>query len=323
MIFRGTLTLLVFAVSFSLGQAQRAFAQYINCDFSNNLMYVNAPTAGGTLSFFAHTGGGSFLLGERARRAGIKPMADESGNLFVDMDVLLGQAGLPMSGHTEALMLPAAEGDLECGADGTLGQNWFSQHVWSIDFPGQQLSCYQPALSAEGEYTLPLTFKQDENGQRLAHLPVVKIEIDGMALPFILDTGAKLLPTAEAAEMMGYNPMMNMPVATSFIAESILEQWEAAHPEWRLIEHADQELGNVKLLEVPAISVAGQEVGPVWFCSRSDEHYLVYASRYTDRPVVGALGGSALQHFKLTLDYPNALAKFEKYTTTGRHLAAR
>jgi hypothetical protein len=32
-----------------------------------------------------------------------------------------------------------------------------------------------------------------------------------------------------------------------------------------------------------------------------------------DLPVQGALGGSALKYFRITVDYPNATALFERY----------
>ncbi len=321
--FRATLTTLAIVVAaYSLGSAQQSEPQFISCTFTNNLLYVKAQSVGGALTFFANTAGGSFLLEEGARRVGMVYFTDESGNTFVDLDGLLAPAGLPLTGKSEALLLPYGQGDLDCGADGTLGQSWFGQYCWSIDYPGQQLSCYQPPLSPLEAHTIPVSFMKDRSGARVANFPRLMVEIDGQAIPMILDTGAKLLPTSEASRAMG-DSTLNAPIAASFIIESIFEEWQQAHPDWKVVEQADQELGNVKMIEVPSITVAGQEVGPVWFCSRADDHYLAYFSRFTGQAVMGALGGSGLQHFKVTLDYPNALAKFEKDALSGRHIAGR
>jgi hypothetical protein len=35
-------------------------------------------------------------------------------------------------------------------------------------------------------------------------------------------------------------------------------------------------------------------------------------ARFMDRPVDGALGGSALKYFRVVVDYPNAVAIFER-----------
>jgi hypothetical protein len=35
-------------------------------------------------------------------------------------------------------------------------------------------------------------------------------------------------------------------------------------------------------------------------------------SRMMDRPIVGAIGGSAFKYLKIAVDYPNVLAKFER-----------
>jgi hypothetical protein len=43
-------------------------------------------------------------------------------------------------------------------------------------------------------------------------------------------------------------------------------------------------------------------------------NFLDWMSQWTDAPIVGALGGSALQYFRVTLDYPRAVALFERPT---------
>jgi len=66
------------------------------------------------------------------------------------------------------------------------------------------------------------------------------------------------------------------------------------------------------MIEVPALTVAGFTVGPVWFTARPDRAFTEYMSQWMDRRVVGALGGSALQYFRVTVDYPNRRATFAR-----------
>lgn len=66
------------------------------------------------------------------------------------------------------------------------------------------------------------------------------------------------------------------------------------------------------MIEVPEISVAGYTVGPVWFTRRPDKNFHEYMSQWMDKRVEGALGGNALYHFRITIDYPRAVAVFEK-----------
>jgi hypothetical protein len=49
----------------------------------------------------------------------------------------------------------------------------------------------------------------------------------------------------------------------------------------------------------------------VWFTIRPDRAFTQFMSQWMDQPVVGALGGSALQYFRVIADYPNARATFE------------
>jgi hypothetical protein len=46
------------------------------------------------------------------------------------------------------------------------------------------------------------------------------------------------------------------------------------------------------------------------FITRSN--FRKWMSQWMDRPVEGALGGSALRYFRVTVDYPNAVAVFEQ-----------
>ena len=303
------LVTLLFVLAYALGMAQESQPKQLPGTFKNQLLFIKAEAPGGALSFFANTTGGTFLLERALHRQPAMAIVEESGNSFVELDALLAGAELPLTGKERSLLISYGSGELECGADGMLGQAWFGRNCWTLDYLQQEFWTYQAPLSPLESHTIPLGFLGNGQGGRITSFASLSVEVDGEALPLVLDTGARLLPTPEACEAMG--DTTHSALATSFIIESVFEEWRAAHPEWPVVEQADSELGNVKMIQVPEITVAGHTVGPVWFCSRPDSQYLTYFSRFTGQPVMGALGGSALQYFRLTVDYPNGLAKFE------------
>lgn len=302
-------TTLLFVLFQALGQAQEA-PQQLSAQFSRHLVYFKAGMAGAPVRFFANTTGGTFLLERALHRHSVAAVVEESGNTFVELDALLAAANFPLTGRERTLLMPYGQGELECDADGMLGQSWFGRYCLTLDFLQQEAWCYQPPLSPLEPHTVPLGFLENRGGVRVTSFASLSVEIDGETIPLVLDTGARLLPGPEAREAMG--DTSNTALATSFIVESVFEAWRSNHPDWPVVEQADRELGNVKMIRVPEITVAGHTVGPVWFCSRADSHYLTYFSRFTGQPVMGALGGSALQYFRLTVDFPNGLAKFER-----------
>ena len=91
----------------------------------------------------------------------------------------------------------------------------------------------------------------------------------------------------------------------------MFERWRKRHPDWRVIANADAVPG-MSAIEVPRLSVAGFDVGPVWFTQRPDRSFHSYMAQWMDKPTDGALGGSALQYVRVTVDYPNGIAVFAR-----------
>jgi len=60
------------------------------------------------------------------------------------------------------------------------------------------------------------------------------------------------------------------------------------------------------------VVVAGRKVGPVWFTRRPDRAFDEFMSSLMDAPVVGALGGSGLRTFRITVDSAQGVAVFER-----------
>jgi hypothetical protein len=66
------------------------------------------------------------------------------------------------------------------------------------------------------------------------------------------------------------------------------------------------------MIRVPDVEIAGFHTGPVWFTWRPDENFHAFMSSMMDRRVEGSIGGNALKHFVMILDYPRAQAWFDE-----------
>lgn len=311
MTYKNNIIALALALFATVGVTQGQEAEFtLDAVFHNNLVYTQVPSAGGTLQLLTNTTGGAFICESAMQEHALPGVTDDSGNFFVKMNEVLELGALPPLKRNAALVMPDGQANLGNDVHGTLGQAWLGQYCWTFDFRSQELSCHSPALSPLESNTVQIDFKESASGHRISSLPRIFVEIDGEQFPVLLDTGAKLTPSPEACKALGNEA--GSPMATSFIIESVFEQWVQLHPDWKVVERADAQLGNVKMIEVPAMKIAGHKVGPVWFCSRPDANYVQYYSRLCGSDVEGAIGGNALQYFSLTIDYPNQLARFDR-----------
>jgi hypothetical protein len=192
-----------------------------------------------------------------------------------------------------------------------LGQEWFGGRVWTFDYPLRRL-----LLRATGdvpgqkqEHKVALGFKSDASGKRVLNFPRIQVVIDGETLDLLFDTGATTFLSDTALAALQDKGAADR--ATSFITASTFEKWRKQHPDWRVIEKAEKTTGEA-MIEVPGVTVAGYRVGPVWFTRRADRNFHEFMSQFMDKRVEGAVGGNALRFFRVTVDYPNAIAIFER-----------
>ncbi len=154
--------------------------------------------------------------------------------------------------------------------DGFLGQSWFADRVWQFRLHSSRTRV--PAdLAMEGrDHTCFLGFLTNEQGKRRISFPRLAATIDGETRDFLLDTGAtvRLTQTAWEAAFRDGQPAVR---GTSFITHSLFETWRRRHPDWVVVENAD-EFGEA-MIQVLVVHLAGCDVGPVWFTRRADANF--------------------------------------------------
>jgi hypothetical protein len=286
--------------------------------YDEHRFYVEPVTVeGNKLSFFTDTGGGLFIFSDVVDRLKIPILKfEESGRPLEYIELPRFKEGAsippPLGSRGRLFVFTASQRQtLSRDWSGMLGQQWFADRVWTFDYPNKRLLLRSDGDLPEGEAThrVTLGFQTNAAGKRTTHFPRIQVSIDGETLDLLFDTGAstELTDTALAA-LNDKRPAIR---ATSFITANLFEKWRKRRPQWRVIEGAEKG-SNEAMIEVPKVEVAGYAVGPVWFTRRADKNFHEYMSQWMDKKIEGALGGNALHQFRVSVDYPRAVAVFEK-----------
>ena len=201
----------------------------------------------------------------------------------------------------------AGDGPAGKRVDGILGPDWFAGRVWTLDYPGQRLYYHgtDAVASVPLQCWVPLGFQVDSAGTPTSNFPRITAVIDGDSIDFLFDAGAMTTLTDSAWRVI--EPQAGQTRATSFIVHERFENWRVRHPDWLVIDNADNRYHN-RMIQVPVIEVGGQRLGPVWFSERPDASFRSFFSQWMDRQIDGALGGSAWRNAIVVLDYPRSRA---------------
>lgn len=300
---------------------RQASLQKLPVVYEEHRFYVRPVTKDGvTMRLFTDTGGGLFILREAAERLRLSinnvGPDGEDGFYLATLPKFRAEASIPppLSREGRIPVWSPSEKEREGGLmmfDGMLGQEWFAGRTWVFDYPGKSLYLRLSPVATERESgrRITLGFKSDESGRRQLNFPRFEVEIDGEKLDMLFDTGATTRLSKQALDALRDGGAAER--ATSFIATEVFDRWRARHPDWRVIESADLPL-NEPMIEVPRVTIASYAVGPVWFTRRANKNFHEFMSQFMDKRVEGAIGGAALRHFRITVDYPNATAVFSK-----------
>jgi hypothetical protein len=272
-------------------------------DRGDTFFAVPITSSGRALSLYVDSGGGGpFVFADTAKDLGL---SGKTATLSFRCD-----AWIPT--NSSFLIAPASmrNGDPVFGAtvDGILGGRWLDGKTWTWDYPQHRLLWRAggdvPKVSPQ--HVAVLNF-QSSGGEHTTGFARIEASIAGQTYSFLLDTGAHTEATASARRSAGFP---NSPFAASFIERSIARQWHLQHPDWLYVPGAEA-FTNAAMIRVPKVSVGGYAVGPAWFVVRPDPNFSKYMTHYMDAPIVGALGGSVLDRFRVTVDYRSARAYFQ------------
>ncbi len=189
-----------------------------------------------------------------------------------------------------------------------LGQFFFIRNAWTLNYKTGKMFINTPLpKNSVNENIQVLGFKKDMMGNKRFGHPSMKLVIDGKVIDFLFDTGATFLLSDSGKTRLGIEAKAT---AGSFIAKSLFDEWKLQHPDWKIIEKG--EITGADLIEVPKVTVGNLTAGPVWFAKRPDEAWSKGMIGTMDKVVKGAIGGSFLKYFTVTIDYNNELIRFEK-----------
>ena len=271
--------------------------------------------AGAELRLFLDSAGGMFLTKRAVDRLRLpvkrlpSPASEAGGDLDTVPFPQFYDARVP---RPQQDPFPVLDDDALDRADGMFGASWFAGRVFTFDYAGKRLWLRSAGdvPSVPAAHRLPLGLPRDAAGSPSSPYGRLQMQVDGATIDMLFDTGATVTLTDAAKQQLGGAATER---ATSFIIETVFARWRTAHPDWRVIDAADRGLGGAPMIEVPKVTIAGHDVGPVWFTRRPDQSFHDVMARMMDRPSDGALGGSALRHFqRVTVDWANATAVFEK-----------
>ena len=303
-------------------------------EYRNHRFYVSPVAQGGNkLRLATDTGGGqSFIYDDTAKRLKLSvedfkdiveklelPIPDDlkktlSGP-YAAMPRFETGVGIPppLSPWGPVPYLAVRTRSADAGThfgDGFLGGSWFSGRVWTFDYPAQRLLLHRNGGLMPRDLPQPvaLGFKRNPDGSRSGHYPRITVKVADQPFDVLFDTGASTKLTARALRELGDGRPASR--ATSFIVSTVFDKWRRDFPDWRVMDNAEEGTGQ-SMIEARRVSIAGHTIDGVWFTRRPDKNFQVM-SDFMDQPIVGALGGSGLRHFRVTVDYPGAVAFFER-----------
>ena len=208
--------------------------QVIPTRYDQDRFFATPVTVSGQpLTFFIDSGGGLNIEQAAVKRLGLteqKLHVDGQDFQAVMLPPLSPAASIPsptMAGEPMPLPIIHPQGDdpqgfITYGTDGTLGQAWLHEHVWTFDYPGRRLLLRSPGnLPRQASGHMVRVGFQTSAGVRQANYPRIQVAIAGKTLDMLLDTGATTnLTPAALQEVHDGRPSVR---ATSFIIASRLQ----------------------------------------------------------------------------------------------------
>ncbi len=152
------------------------------------------------------------------------------------------------------------------------------------------------------------------------------LTLTGVAVPATVDPATGLATVDVSIDGHSYAVTLDAGSTYTWLRRSTVEGWLAVHPDWQRgrgavgasnMRMADDGIESAGILvRIPAVrlgSLTLRDLGAL-AVGRSKEigDFMDWYSKKNARPVIGWLGGNALQAFRLAIDYPNRMTYWQR-----------
>ena len=152
------------------------------------------------------------------------------------------------------------------------------------------------------------------------------LTLTGVAVPATVDPATGLATVDVSIDGHSYAVTLDAGSTYTWLRRSTVEGWLSVHPDWQRgrgavgasnMRMADDGIESAGILvRIPAVrlgSLTLRDLGAL-AVGRSKEigDFMDWYSKKNARPVIGWLGGNALQAFRLAIDYPNRMTYWQR-----------
>lgn len=152
--------------------------------------------------------------------------------------------GLPRpKTYCGAISALVPEGGIDTKMDGMVGSSYLPDHIWTFDYLRRTLSIEAPNWTPpDNARALHMNLPATRKGQVRQSFPRITVTIAGESVDMLLDTGATARPTRQGLAIMGTS-VVNGEGTTSYATARFINRWHEAHPDWTVLDNADELFG--------------------------------------------------------------------------------
>lgn len=257
---------------------------HVPFELLNNHIYVDGLVDGHKARFLVDTGGVYLLTPAAARKFGLTSLGAlaESGDGDHDMDLGFARAKSMQVG--DAVVADPVFAVLDLGAmpkvegvdfDGFIGYEMFRRFDITVDYEHRMLSLADPARFIPPAGATALRFDQDDRA------PFIDGKLDDLPIRLWVDTGSRSSLTVGAPFVRAHGLLEKYRAGPETVVGQGVSGPAHAHP---------ARFGRLQIGQYAIDGLAGE-------LSTSDK------GSFTDPNLEADLGGGALRHFTLALDY--------------------
>ncbi len=265
------------------------------------------PTSSGGVRkarFLVDTGGGAVLLGSKVMAdVGAKPSGPEvkeEGETMVPLSPLrirLSGMDLDLSGVWIGGQPASKWIGIRNEAEGLIPARLLRHYDVVFDYPARRFTLAKPGTVKPQGVKIKTPISSDSG------FPRIELQIAGSTYGFLLDTGASF----------------------TMISRAVLDRWAKENPAWPTAVGATgfanmfggPRENEALMLRIPELTHDSLVVKDAAAVSRPEGTFEKWMSGMMTAPIVGSVAGNVLRDFRVTIDYQNGFAYFERSGNTS------